>query len=148
MKKGTIHVLKEFYMPQLDRSRTIRIYLPPEYDKSDASYPVIYMNDAQNLFTIENLNFHSQNILSIFPNPFFNKTHIRLSTSKTNECVSIGIFDISGRLIKNWSLLSNQEVIWDGSDNQGRKLPGGVYFCVVKQALNAKPQFKKVIYLK
>ena len=96
----------------------------------------------------QNSNFHSQNILSIFPNPFFNKTHIRLSTSKANDCMFIGIFDISGRLIRNWSLFSNQEIIWDGSDNQGRKLPGGIYFCIVRQALNAKPQFKKVIYLK
>ncbi len=96
----------------------------------------------------EKLNFLSQSIMRVFPNPFFNKTHIRLSTSKTNERVPIGIFDISGRLIKNWSLLSNQEIIWDGSDNQGRKLSGGVYFCVIKQPLNAKPQFKKVIYLK
>jgi hypothetical protein len=109
---------------------------------------LIFFNEQLPGIKEENFNFHSQSIMRVFPNPFFNKTHIRLSTSKTNECMPIGIFDISGRLIKNWSLFSNQEIIWDGSDNQGRKLPGGIYFCVVKQALNAKPQFKKVIYLK
>jgi len=39
-----------FYMPQLDRYRRIWIYLPPDYDSSELSYPVIYMHDGQNLF--------------------------------------------------------------------------------------------------
>ena len=37
-------------MPGLDRQRTIRLYLPPGYDKSDKRYPVLYMHDGQNLF--------------------------------------------------------------------------------------------------
>lgn len=39
-----------FYMPQLDRNRKIWIYLPPDYNTSNKSYPVIYMHDGQNLF--------------------------------------------------------------------------------------------------
>ena len=41
---------ESFYMPQLDRSRRIWIYLPPDYNDTDVSYPVIYMHDGQNLF--------------------------------------------------------------------------------------------------
>jgi predicted alpha/beta superfamily hydrolase len=37
-------------MPGLDRTRTLRIYLPPSYALSDRRYPVIYMHDGQNLF--------------------------------------------------------------------------------------------------
>jgi predicted alpha/beta superfamily hydrolase len=37
-------------MPGLDRSRTLRIYLPPGYAGGAARYPVIYMHDGQNLF--------------------------------------------------------------------------------------------------
>lgn len=37
-------------MPGLDRERTIRIYLPPDYATSSARYPVLYMHDGQNLF--------------------------------------------------------------------------------------------------
>jgi len=36
--------------PQLNTSKTIWVYLPSEYEKSEKSYPVIYMHDAQNLF--------------------------------------------------------------------------------------------------
>ncbi|MDA3883383.1 MAG: alpha/beta hydrolase-fold protein [Bacteroidales bacterium] len=39
-----------FYMPQLDRSRRVTIYLPPDYESSGLSYPVIYMQDGQTLF--------------------------------------------------------------------------------------------------
>lgn len=37
-------------MPGLDRKRLLRVYLPPGYDTSTASYPVLYMHDGQNLF--------------------------------------------------------------------------------------------------
>ena len=39
-----------FYMPQLDRNRRIWIYLPPDYDNTTQSYPVLYMHDGQNVF--------------------------------------------------------------------------------------------------
>ena len=39
-----------FFMPQLNRTRRIWIYLPPDYQSSSKSYPVLYMHDGQNLF--------------------------------------------------------------------------------------------------
>ncbi|QBO57230.1 alpha/beta hydrolase [Chryseobacterium salivictor] len=54
-KKNTatdnVKVLSEnFSIPQLKTSRRIWIYLPPDYATSTKKYPVIYMQDAQNLF--------------------------------------------------------------------------------------------------
>ena len=43
-------ILENFEMPQLKRNRTIRIYLPVDYNENNNSYPVFYMHDAQNLF--------------------------------------------------------------------------------------------------
>jgi predicted alpha/beta superfamily hydrolase len=40
----------QFVMPELERQRSIRLYLPPSYQTSDKRYPVIYMHDGQNLF--------------------------------------------------------------------------------------------------
>lgn len=49
-----VHTMSEdFYIPQLDRNRRIWIYLPPDYDQSGESYPVIYMHDGQNLFDVK-----------------------------------------------------------------------------------------------
>lgn len=39
-----------FFIPQLQRYRRIWVYLPPDYESSFRYYPVIYMNDGQNLF--------------------------------------------------------------------------------------------------
>ncbi len=43
----------DFYMPQLDRSRRIWLYLPPDYETSNKYYPVLYMHDGQNLFDVQ-----------------------------------------------------------------------------------------------
>lgn len=48
---NNVHLLDNgFFMPQLNRSRRIWIYLPPDYETSQESYPVMYMHDGQNLF--------------------------------------------------------------------------------------------------
>jgi predicted alpha/beta superfamily hydrolase len=39
-----------FLMPELERTRRILLYLPPDYATSDESYPVLYMQDGQNVF--------------------------------------------------------------------------------------------------
>jgi predicted alpha/beta superfamily hydrolase len=41
---------EDFYIPQLNRSRRIWVYLPPDYESSSKSYPVLYMHDGQNVF--------------------------------------------------------------------------------------------------
>ncbi|MDD3716979.1 MAG: alpha/beta hydrolase-fold protein [Candidatus Marinimicrobia bacterium] len=48
---GTVDILPEFAIPQLQRSRRIWIYLPPAYAQSNAHYPVLYMQDGQNCFS-------------------------------------------------------------------------------------------------
>lgn len=40
----------KFYIPQLDRTRKVWALLPYDYYESDKSYPVLYLQDAQNLF--------------------------------------------------------------------------------------------------
>ncbi|MCI0577414.1 MAG: alpha/beta hydrolase [Chloroflexi bacterium] len=51
---GNVKILKELYSPQLDNRRDIVVYLPPSYEtrtgQAGAHYPVIYMQDGQNLF--------------------------------------------------------------------------------------------------
>lgn len=39
-----------FFIPQLNRTRRIWMYFPPDYETSARNYPVIYMHDGQNLF--------------------------------------------------------------------------------------------------
>lgn len=41
---------EDFFIPQLNATRRIWLYLPPDYATSDKNYPVLYMQDGQNLF--------------------------------------------------------------------------------------------------
>ncbi|HFG1775715.1 TPA: alpha/beta hydrolase-fold protein [Vibrio cholerae] len=44
--------LTDFPMPQLERKRQIRLFLPTGYFDSNQNYPVLYMHDGQNVFLI------------------------------------------------------------------------------------------------
>ena len=48
--ESTLVILSDFFIPQLNRSRTVRIYLPIGYEASSKRYPVLYMHDGQNVF--------------------------------------------------------------------------------------------------
>lgn len=43
-------ISEKFYIPQLDRYRKVWALLPHDYHTTDKSYPVLYLQDAQNLF--------------------------------------------------------------------------------------------------
>ncbi|WP_075350713.1 alpha/beta hydrolase [Algoriphagus marinus] len=52
-----IHLIsEEFEIPQLNKTRKIWALLPHDYETSTESYPVLYLQDAQNLFN-ENADF-------------------------------------------------------------------------------------------
>ena len=43
-------ISEKFFIPQLNRTRKIWALLPYNYHKTDKNYPVLYLQDAQNLF--------------------------------------------------------------------------------------------------
>ncbi|QDU34631.1 Endo-1,4-beta-xylanase Z precursor [Poriferisphaera corsica] len=48
---GELIIHKDVKSEYLELSRTVRVYLPPNYEQNkDAHYPVLYMHDGQNLF--------------------------------------------------------------------------------------------------
>lgn len=49
---NTAILSNNFYMPQLNRNRRIWIQLPLDYYSTSKSYPVIYLQDGQNLFDL------------------------------------------------------------------------------------------------
>jgi len=47
---GDIRVLPAVHSPQLNNERDLLVYLPPGHDTAAVRYPVLYMQDGQNLF--------------------------------------------------------------------------------------------------
>lgn len=71
----------------------------------------------------------NENKILIFPNPFENLTTISFIADKTKN---IFISDISGKRVKTFSLSNTQSVIWNGTDDKGRKVPAGLYLCIIQ----------------
>jgi subtilisin family serine protease len=66
------------------------------------------------------------------PNPFTDATRIRFDLPEAVH-VRARVFDLRGRLVRTLAdrayPAGSHQVIWDGRDAGGRKLPAGVYFC-------------------
>jgi len=88
------------------------------------------------------------------PSLFRDKLIIRYmihDTGYTISDINLKIYDVSGRIIKSFNLEScivNQvsAVIWDGTDDSGRRLPAGVYF--VRLETGDFKQIEKAILLR
>ena len=85
--------------------------------------PVEIQSDSPSAFALFNLH----------PNPFQNNLYIKLATTKP-LIPQIKVFDITGRIVKTLSrnlFPKDKTIVWDGTDDQGQKLPSGVYFIQV-----------------
>jgi hypothetical protein len=90
------------------------------------------------------------------PNPFRGRTDIRWQMtdgvdSRQKSVVSIKIYDISGRVMKNILLPTTYSLLpttltWDGTDNTGKKVPCGTYFVEVTTTTSRK--FHSVVLMR
>ena len=84
-----------------------------------------------------------------YPNPFMDKTHIEYHLSKSCN-VNISIYNTLGARIR--VLLSERQntgeytITWDGSDENGNKLPGGFYFLRFK--VDGNRETRKLLLLR
>jgi hypothetical protein len=73
-----------------------------------------------------------------YPNPFAKKTMIRFTVPNNTE-IALGIYDISGRLVRTLAKgipgAGSYFVIWDGKDSNGEKVPSGVYLYKLRAGL-------------
>ena len=69
---------------------------------------------------------------SCYPNPMKSATCIAYALPKTSK-VELGIYNISGQVVKMFRAEGSQApgrylVFWDGKDEKGHRMPGGIYF--------------------
>lgn len=71
--------------------------------------------------------------LSVAPNPGHRNISIFLRSPETLENTDLSIYDVTGRVVKDFSLpvahsTVSDVVHWDGTDKTGHPVPAGVYF--------------------
>ena len=86
-----------------------------------------------------------------YPNPFNQQTTIKIALDRKSE-ISLEIFNVFGQQIKLFDLgikpPGNYEIIWDGYNNAGEAVAGGIYFYRLNSKNNSHHyQTKKMIYL-
>ncbi len=127
------------------RTATTRTDSVPDSNNVDMGYhyPIgALVSIAQNI----NANLQKPNVkITVSPNPFRIKTNIGWQIAGTRQKdIKITIFDISGRVVKQFNHLSVSasiqpfnHVSWDGSDNAEMKLPQGIYFVQLKAGIHS-----------
>ncbi len=74
-----VTVLSEgFEIPQLNRTRRVWVYLPPDYHTSNESYPVVYMHDGENLFDKKTSSFSNEWEVDETLNKLFKEKQLKL----------------------------------------------------------------------
>jgi hypothetical protein len=70
------------------------------------------------------------------PNPFRNGMHMMYDVGTMNQRVSIGVYDLAGRLVRTLSSgvqsPGRHAIEWDGRDEQGSRVNKGMYFIHVR----------------
>ncbi|MFD2567379.1 TIM-barrel domain-containing protein [Pseudotenacibaculum haliotis] len=77
LAKNVSVLAKDFEIPELNRKRRVWIYLPPGYQKSKESYPVLYMHDGQNVFDVET-SYSGEWAVDETLNKLYNEKNLRL----------------------------------------------------------------------
>ncbi len=83
-------------------------------------------------------------LLSNYPNPFHAGTTFKLQTAVCTPSAQLDIYNSRGR--KVYSLQTGtlkagvNEIVWQGTDKQGRRLPSGVYYYRLSNETNQKSE--------
>jgi len=90
----------------------------------------------------------SKLIVSCYPNPFSRTNSILVKASEPGSC-KLNIYNLKGQLIRTQSSYSeatgDHTFQWDGRDNTGKRVSGGIYIAVVEGGRNKASS--KIIYL-
>ncbi|MCK4544077.1 T9SS type A sorting domain-containing protein [candidate division WOR-3 bacterium] len=102
----------------------------------------------------KSINVKRQNIevISIYPNPFSTKMaiDIRLDTKDNNQKTLMGIYDISGHLVRKFKINDPRftRIVWNGRDKTGETVKTGVYFIKIQTKYGEQVRSKKIIFIK
>lgn len=159
-------ILNDYYVSDINTFKT-GIITYPFYKLSDGLHHLslkvwdVYNNssDATIEFIVaSSVNFALEHLMT-YPNPFSDHTTFSFESNQTDPSmdVNIKIFTINGKLIKTLhQVLSNtgyrvDSITWDGTDNDGNQISGGLYVYVLDVKLTggaAVQKSSKLVYIR
>jgi hypothetical protein len=88
-------------------------------------------------------------LTSLYPSPFRDKLTIQYSLGNSAKGTVLAIYNSTGQLVKRYDYTTMQlsdHVIWNGTDQRGYIVPGGVYF--VYFTVGEYTQIEKAVFLR
>jgi len=113
-------------------------------DNRDGNNEIYYKRNPTGNVVVEEASNYQYSIsneqLTVCPNPFTSSTTVLLnlpSIGHSAEGIELNIYDLSGRIVKSFSLPTvfsplPTGVTWDGKDAKGGEVKHGIYFFKVK----------------
>ena len=160
--RQTVHIIKaagndSFYvwetLPGNASGSSVRVY---DVDGNGLSEVIISGNNETRIYEYQVGIEEAKKLLdllsmfAVHPNPFTNTLDIRFNPQYTGE-ITVNVYDVSGRLIKNLhcgSIEGNMKFTWLGDDNYGRQTPQGVYFVRIEYPGLEQTCCEKIIRMK
>jgi hypothetical protein len=78
--------------------------------------------------------------LDVWPNPFRAAVNVRFGVGVGGELPRLSVYDAMGRMVRQ--LPAARSTVWDGRDQNGRRLPAGTYF--IEARARADRRLRKV----
>jgi len=125
-------------------------YVDDGYDCGWIDYVIFPPNDnssAEEDFILSKIELYGN-----YPNPFKSSTTISFTTTESTENTEILIYNLKGQKVKTISNLqidksSNQQITWNGKDDNNKPVSSGIYFCKLKSG-GKFTSTKKMILMK
>jgi len=118
----------------LTNDHVTELFITPDGHILAGTYYALFRS-TQTIVSIDHMTTMGFSLSQNYPNPFNPTTTLKYNLPETSD-ITLNIFDITGRNIKQWSVSNQQsgwhEVIWDGTDTHGNIVSTGVYIYSLK----------------
>jgi hypothetical protein len=103
----------------------------------DPQTGTVYIGTGKGLSRVEtpfSKNVYELRDLSLYPNPFLPDRQRSLTIDGLAKSVSVSVYTQNGFLVRRFPLSSatGRSITWDGKNDQGRSVSGGIYLVVAR----------------
>ena len=138
---GSFYVFRLTYDPTLNH-RLLYIDYSSDYGETFTTY----FHELDSLYTSIATIHKTEPELSALPNPFSKYTIIKFDLPPNWHVPFLNIYNIHGVLIRRYNIKGKNMLQWDGRDNNGITVPGGIYLYEVNYE-NFSSQSHKVLFI-
>jgi flagellar hook assembly protein FlgD len=106
------------------------IWLYIDYSTDYGETFITYFHDLDSTITgIKKLNMQNYELRN-YPNPFTDKTVITFQLPENTGGAKLKIYDLAGKTIKEYSINNKNQITWNGTDKNNRKVKSGIYLYI------------------